>query len=87
MIEKDNTNFYLHSNGKPRKQCKECRNQTNRKWVNEHKEQVKLYVKDKEKLLKATKKKVQTTMIGALHSIEQHFGFLWNTDNPGPEEN
>lgn len=41
----------------------------------------------KEKLLKITKKKVQTTMIGALHSIEQHFGFLWNTDNPGPEEN
>ena len=41
----------------------------------------------KEKLLKATKKKVQTTMIGALHSVGQHLGFLWNVDNPGPEEN
>ena len=40
----------------------------------------------KEKLLKATKKKIKTTMIGALHSIEQHFGFLWNIDNPGQEE-
>ena len=40
----------------------------------------------KEKLLKATKKKVQTTMIGALHSIEQHFGFLWNVEDPGVEE-
>lgn len=55
MIEKDITNFYLHSNGKPRKQCKECRNQSNRKWVNEHKDQVKLYIKDKEKLLEATR--------------------------------
>jgi transcription termination factor Rho len=40
----------------------------------------------KEKLLKATKKKIQTTMIGALHSVEQHFGFLWNSENPGHEE-
>jgi transcription termination factor Rho len=40
----------------------------------------------KERLLKTTKKKIQTTMIGALHSIEQHFGFLWDVENPGPEE-
>ena len=40
----------------------------------------------KEKLLKATKKKIQTTMIGALHSVEQHFGFLWNSENSGHEE-
>lgn len=35
----------------------------------------------RERLLKATKKKIQTTMIGALHSIEQHFGFLWNVES------
>lgn len=40
----------------------------------------------KEKLLKATKKKIQTTMIGALHSVEQHFGFLWNVENPEKEQ-
>jgi|TARA_Y100000356_G_C11098596_1_gene203105 hypothetical protein len=31
----------------------------------------------KERLLKISKKKVQTTMIGALSTIEEHFGFLW----------
>ena len=28
-------------------------------------------------LLKAAKKKVQTTMIGSLSDVEQFFGFLW----------
>lgn len=31
----------------------------------------------KDRLAKIVKKKVETTMIGALSSIEQHFGFLW----------
>jgi hypothetical protein len=31
----------------------------------------------KERLLKISQKKVQTTMIGALSSVEKHFGFLW----------
>ena len=31
----------------------------------------------KDRLSKIIKKKVETTMIGALSSIEQHFGFLW----------
>ena len=31
----------------------------------------------KERLTKITKKKIETTMIGALSSIEKHFGFLW----------
>jgi hypothetical protein len=31
----------------------------------------------KERLSKILKKKVETTMIGALSSIEEHFGFLW----------
>tara|TARA_B100001113_G_scaffold200512_1_gene164289 strand:+ start:40 stop:369 length:330 start_codon:yes stop_codon:yes gene_type:complete len=32
----------------------------------------------KERLSKILKKKIQTTMIGALSSIEENFGFLWN---------
>ena len=31
----------------------------------------------KERLLKIARKKTETTMIGALSSIENHFGFLW----------
>lgn len=31
------------------------------------------------------KKKIQTTMIGALSSIEKHFGFLWEHEDV-PEE-
>lgn len=33
----------------------------------------------KDRLAKIVKKKVETTMIGALSSIEQHFGFLWDS--------
>ena len=29
------------------------------------------------KLFKAARKKIETTMIGALSTIEDHFGFLW----------
>ena len=31
----------------------------------------------KERLLKISQKKIQTTMIGALSTIEKYFGFLW----------
>ena len=34
----------------------------------------------KDRLSKILKKKVTTTMIGALSSIEKHFGFLWEGD-------
>lgn len=34
----------------------------------------------KDRLLKSTKKRIQTTMIGALHSIEESLGFLWEND-------
>ena len=34
----------------------------------------------KDKLFKAAKKKVQTTMIGALSTLESSFGFLWSFD-------
>jgi hypothetical protein len=38
----------------------------------------------RDRLSKILKKKVETTMIGALSSIEEHFAFLWNT-NEGEE--
>ena len=36
----------------------------------------------KDRLLKISKKKIQTTMIGALSTVEKHFGFLWGHENP-----
>lgn len=41
----------------------------------------KFKVESKEKLSKVLKKKIQTTMIGALSTIEEHLGFLWNADS------
>lgn len=35
----------------------------------------------KEKLARTMKKKIQTTMIGALSTIEENFGFLWDSKN------
>ena len=35
----------------------------------------------KDSLLKISKKKIQTTMIGALSTIEKHFGFLWGHES------
>ena len=35
----------------------------------------------KERLLKIGKKKIQTTMIGALSTIEKHLGFLWGYES------
>jgi hypothetical protein len=34
----------------------------------------------KDKLLKASKKKIQTTMIGAIYSLEQKMSFLWDSN-------
>lgn len=34
----------------------------------------------KDRLSKILKKKIQTTMIGALSTIEENFGFLWNNN-------
>lgn len=34
----------------------------------------------KDRLNKIIKKKFETTMIGAISSIEKHLGFLWNQD-------
>lgn len=35
-------------------------------------------IESKDRLSKILKKKIQTTMIGALSTIEENFGFLWN---------
>ena len=40
----------------------------------------------KERLLKISKKKIQTTMIGALSTVEEHFGFLWDNDESSEED-
>ena len=36
----------------------------------------------KDRLLKISKKKIQTTMIGALSTVEKYFGFLWGHESP-----
>jgi hypothetical protein len=38
-------------------------------------------IESKERLSKIIKKKIQTTMIGALSTIEENFGFLWTDQN------
>ena len=38
----------------------------------------------KDRLLKISKKKIQTTMIGALSTIEKHLGFLWGHESSEP---
>jgi hypothetical protein len=40
----------------------------------------------RDRLLGAAKKKIQTTMIGSLSSVESHFGFLWEGDKLTPEQ-
>lgn len=40
--------------------------------------------KSKEKLSLAIEKKIKTTMIGSLSSIEDHFGFLWGHNSEEP---
>lgn len=37
--------------------------------------------RSKTRLKKEVKKRIQTTMIGALSSIEKHFGFLWGEES------
>lgn len=37
--------------------------------------------RSKTRLKKEIKKKIQTTMIGSLSSIEKHFGFLWGEES------
>jgi len=46
-------------------------------------QQAKYKAESKERLKKIAAKKIQTTMIGALDSIEKHLGFLWEEDIDG----
>ena len=39
----------------------------------------------KDRLYQISKKKIQTTMIGALSSLEANFGFLWGIGEPDDE--
>lgn len=39
-------------------------------------------LESKERLSKILKKKIQTTMIGALSTMEEHLSFLWEEDAP-----
>ena len=41
-------------------------------------------VDSKDRLSKIMRKKIETTMIGALSTIEEHFGFLWNNEDGTP---
>ena len=38
------------------------------------------------RLSRNMKKKIQTTMIGALSSVEKHFSFLWEQENISEEQ-
>ena len=40
----------------------------------------------KDRLYQIAKKKIQTTMIGALDTIEKSFGFLWNAEDLSNEQ-
>ena len=42
---------------------------------------IKYKTDSKERLKKIARKKIQTTMIGALDTIEKHLGFLWEDDS------
>ena len=46
----------------------------------EAKQSVKYKTDSKQRLKNISKKKIQTTMIGALDSIEKHLGFLWEDE-------
>lgn len=43
-------------------------------------------VSSKERLVKIVSSKVRTTMIGALETVETHFGFLWNNNSEDARE-
>jgi ATP-dependent DNA ligase len=42
--------------------------------------------KSKSKLSDNIKKKIETTMIGSLSSVEKYFGFLWENENISEEQ-
>jgi hypothetical protein len=56
------------------------RDRSNYKKIREEKYKI----DSKERLSKIIKKKIETTMIGALSSVEAHFGFLWGQEHSEP---
>jgi hypothetical protein len=46
----------------------------------------KYQIESKNRLSSIIRKKIQTTMIGSLSSVEEHFGFLWAEDAPYDED-
>jgi len=49
-----------------------------------NKREEKYKFQSRDRLSKIIRKKIETTMIGALSSVEEHFGFLWGQDQDGP---
>ena len=58
LQDKDVSLFYLHSDGRPRKQCKTCRNASNNKWKRENRDKVVATISPEQyaKNLEATKR-------------------------------
>ena len=52
----------------------------------EAQQRAKYKVDSKDRLKKIAHKKIQTTMIGALDTLEKHFGFLWEDDSKQSSE-
>ena len=46
----------------------------------------KFRVDSRDRLTKIIRKKIETTMIGALSSIEEHLGFLWDGEKNSEEQ-
>lgn len=46
--------------------------------------EAKYKVDSKDRLSKIVRKKIETTMIGALSTVEEHFGFLWYNEDGSP---
>jgi hypothetical protein len=47
----------------------------------EQKKKIKYKKDSNDRLKKIARKKIQTTMIGALDTVEKHLGFLWENDS------
>ena len=52
----------------------------------EAQQRAKYKVDSKERLKKIAHKKIQTTMIGALDTVEKHLGFLWTDERGGADD-
>ena len=46
----------------------------------------KILIEEKKKIIKLIQSRIRTTMIGAISSIEEFFGFLWNASDLSDED-